>query len=201
MERQELIEAVKTRIDEMNLLEVAAGAPVGCPDDSPVEVLADRLLDECCQEVLIKAPAWRLTGESFEGRAIEESDGTGYVDVPNDFVRLLEFKMSGWRRPVTVVYEMGCNMALKQYNRFMRGGVCKPVCVLSHRKSGRVIEYYSVASEHVVERFIYVPVCVAEELPRSLQDVLVWFCASRVLAVSGRAAESQAAYEKGVNLL
>lgn len=196
-----MIEAVKTRIDEVSLLETAAGSVVGCPDDSPVEVLADRLLDECCSEVLAKAPAWRLTGAFCMNPAIDETESCGYVEVPDDFIRLLEFKMTEWHRPVTVAYEAGSDMALKQYNRFMRGGVCKPACVLSHHRSRRVIEYFSVASKHTVERFIYVPLCPAEELPASLQDVLVWFCASRVLLVTGRAAEATAAYEMGVSLL
>lgn len=196
-----MIEAVKTRIDEVSLLETAAGSVVGCPDDSPVEVLADRLLDECCSEVLAKAPAWRLTGASCMNPAIDETEGCGYVEVPDDFIRLLEFKMTEWHRPVTVAYEAGSDMALKQYNRFMRGGVCKPVCVLSHRHFKRVVEYFSVVSEHTVEWFVYVPVCPAEDLPGSLQDVLVWLCASRVLLVTGRAAEATAAYEMGVSLL
>ena len=200
MTRQELINAVKTKIDELSPLDGVVTL-AGLVHDKPVDTFADALLDECAREVLAKAPVSRLRPYPCLAPAFNTGNGVGFVPLPDDFVRLLEFKMSEWQRPVNTVCEPGSDLALRQHNKFTRGGCCKPVCVFGHCEGARVLEYYSVERSHEIERFLYVQDVPAEDIPVDLQDVLTWWCASRIWQIVGRQAEAQMAYERGKNLL
>lgn len=201
MTRQELINQVKTKVDELSPPD-GEKVPFSLTRDKPVDTFADNLLDECAREILMNAPAFRLPATPCLSSATPDAGGkTGFVLVPADFLRLLEFKMQEWERPVCAAYGAGSDMAQRQHNRFIRGGCCKPVCVLGHRGNILVLEYYSVGDSHVVERFLYVKDTPAEDVPVDLQDVLTWWCASRILEISGKQSESQMAWERGKTLL
>lgn len=200
MTRQELINAVKTKVDELSAPDGRV-MPVGMLYDKPVDSFADGLLDECGREVLLNAPAWRLQGATAGVSARGNKDGSGYVVLPDDFLRLLEFKMPEWESAVTEVSAAGSGAQRRQGIPFLRGGCCKPVCVIGHRPEGRVLEYYSVKKKHEAERFVYVKEVPAEDVQVDLQDVLTWWCAGRILAITGKVNESQMAYESGRRLL
>lgn len=200
MERQELINRVKAKCDEILPVDAGVCELLILPNTKSIDIVAGEVLDEAARDVLLKAPAGHLRGTICLNPPVGDDDGTGYVDLPDDFIRLLEFKMSDWQRPVTMVCEEGSSVALKQYNRYMRGGIAKPVCVLGHEKNSRALRYYS-SGEHDVDRFVYVADCPAEELPELLQDALTWLCTSRVLKIFGKESEAKSAYEMGINLL
>lgn len=200
MTRKELINIVKTKVDELSSMDAELEF-ISEEGNKPIDSFAENLLDECAKEVLLKAPAWRLNGMSGGIDVFANKDGSGYIVLPERFLRLLEFKMTEWKRAVVNVAEPGSDIALKQSNRFLRGGINKPICVFAHRPEGRVIEYYSVQRKHEVERFIYVCFTKAEDLPMELQDVVTWWCASRILEIVGKLEESKFAYERGGSLL
>lgn len=200
MTRQELINAVKTKIDELSASDGRV-IPIGLLYDKPVDSFADGLLDECAREVLMNAPAWRLKGDTAALVMRGNRDGSGYAVLPENFLRLVEFKMPEWECAVTEIAEAGSGVARKQRMRFLRGGCSKPVCVLGHRVEGRVMEYYSVKRRHEAERFVYVRSVAAEDVQVDLQDVVAWWCASRILEITGRANEAQMAYERGKSML
>lgn len=200
MIRRELVNSVKTRIDELSPLDGLV-VTMGLSSDKPIDSFIEDVLDECGREVLMKAPLWRVDGVLCGNIAVSRGDGSGYVMVPDDFLRLVEFRMSEWRCSVRVVYDGGSDVARKQGNRFLRGGVCKPVCVFGHVPGGRVIEYFSVKGLHKVECFLYVRDVAAECVGVDLQDVVVWFCASRILGIVGKVNEAKMAYDTGLSLL
>lgn len=109
--------------------------------------------------------------------------------------------MEGWERSVAAVAESGSAVAMKQSNPYLRGGRCKPVCVSGRRGGGRALEYYGTGGRSVVERFTYVRDVAAEDVPVDLQDVLTWWCASRILEILGKSGDAKTAYERGGSLL
>ncbi|MCM1031547.1 MAG: hypothetical protein NC410_08945 [Oscillibacter sp.] len=200
MTRQELINEVKTKVDELSAADDKV-VPFDILNDKPIDTFVDGLLDECAKEVLMNAPAHHLEGEAIVGFIYPNKNGSGCVLVPNDCLRVLEFKMSEWERAVTEFAEAGSEIALKQSNVYLRGNVCKPVCVFAHNSLGRVIEYYSVKKKHEIERFVIVRVMPAEDIPLRLQSVVTWWCASRVLQIVGKGNEAGVAYDRGKSML
>lgn len=211
MDREGLINSVKSRIDELT----ASGEPlivdVGLEDDKPIDVIIEALLDESAKEVLLKAPTHRLKVSSYDVSAIADvsKNYTGTIVLPSDFVRLVEFKMSEWDRPATELYPVGSSIAQRQSNKWLRAKTSKPVAVLSTRAIGDVsgitvspvIEYYSVNSSHAVSRFLYIKTDVAENISEWLQDALTWICASKVLTIFGKTGEAKLALDNAVGFL
>lgn len=202
MNRTALINQVKSKIDELSP-STAMIVNVGQEDSKPIDTIIGDLLDESAKEVLLKAPIHRLPATSSANAATADAgDSTiGIIDVPTDFLRLVELKMTQWKRPVTELQQQGSKIAERQYNKYLRGGTVKPVAVLSHRATKLVIEYFSVETVHTVERFLYIKKDVAENIPEILQDALCWICASRVLSVFGKVAESQKAEGNAISLM
>ena len=133
--------------------------------------------------------AWRrcvkvMPGTWFENKSFKpnntehEADlaqGTGYVEIPEDFYQLTMFKMEGWQRPVhNALLENTIVLAL-QSNEYTRGTPVRPVCVIGvdevNSKITRVLRYYSLpksATNHIVEKAIYIP--AAKSLKGQAED-------------------------------
>lgn len=188
MERSALINKVKTRIDEV----CASGdviVEVDVENTKPYDSIIDELLDESALEVLLKAPFYRLNVTSATVTAKEEYKGSkiGTITLPTDFLRLVSFSMSDWQQPVTSFAIQGDEIAKKQANKYLRGGVAKPVAVLSKNSSGYSATYYSTNAEtHSVTEFLYIKEVDATKVSDSqLVDAMCWLCAAKTLGVLG----------------
>lgn len=203
MNRDQLINQVKSKIDELSPSDALIVA-VGTEDNKPIDTIIGSLLDESAIEVLLKAPVHRLSVTkcaTASGTATTGDAFSGSVAIPADFLRLVEFKMTEWKRPVTEFQPQGSPLAQRQYNVYLRAGINKPVAVISHRDAGMVAEYYTVLSAHTIERFLYIKRDVAENIPVVLQDALCWICASKVLSIFSKINESKSAIENAVSLM
>lgn len=204
MDRVALVNKVKVRIDEI----APADTPlvdVGVADESPIDIIVDSLLDESAVEVLLKAPFNRLdiTQGANSVSVVKDSKITsiGIIKVPQDFLRLVSFKMSDWQRSVTNLSIKGDIISQRQSNKHLRAGIARPVGVLSKNESGVIIEYYSTfEQEHQVIDFLYVAKKTAEQITDSqMIEALCWICAGKVLSVFGK--NSEAAYNNAQSLL
>ncbi len=187
MNRKALINRVKVRLDELTPFDEGLLVALPAADIKPVEAYIDDKLDESAKEVLLRVPLHKLSPERVVSpTAITVGDGVGYVDCPADFLRLYSFKMEGWQREVEFPISEGNPNYKLQRNKHTRGGIAKPVVVISHRKTeAKQLEYYSLPDgvEHRVEKFLYVPVTVAENLADNLIDLLVSVCARKVFEI------------------
>lgn len=139
------------------------------------DIIMDKLTD-AVQIVHMNAPAGMIEGipmnvvphgygnETSEGGTSErvggDQDGSGYVILPDDFMRLVVFQMNGWKRPVTTPIADDHPDYILQKNRHVCGKIDKPVCALTTDDQGnKILEYYSVAPkvEHVIRKAIYLP--------------------------------------------
>lgn len=70
---------------------------------------------------------------------------SGWILLPDDFMRLVVFKMSDWERAVYhAISEEDPKYALqRQRIKALRGTAQKPVCAIVSRPEGRVLEFYS----------------------------------------------------------
>lgn len=156
----------------------------------------DEFLDDATLQILYCAPLYLVPATDFStAKAEKNSDGSGCVTLPIGFVRLIEFKMVGWERPVLSSITAHSNIYLRQYNKVLRGGVSKPVVAIV----GDKLEYYSLPDSvvvHKVEKALCVVRCKATELPELLHEALCWFAASLILGVVNETEASTVARQR-----
>ena len=92
--------------------------------------------------VEIEAPRHMLeSGHDFGERMFIGADGKGFVILPEDFMRLISFRMSDWRRTVYEAISDDDPAYGLQSSRWK--GVCgtpyKPVCAIVRRNEGKVL--------------------------------------------------------------
>lgn len=116
---------------------------------------------EAVERVHLSAPNHLLEcGHNF-GDAVYWGDmESGWVLLPDDFMRLVVFEMDDWEQAVYQAISTDDAEYEKQHSRFkgLRGTSQRPVCALAIRPEGRVLEFYSCKSEAAqVSRAIYIP--------------------------------------------
>lgn len=176
MDRQTIIQKVQLRMDEIS------------PYDSG-EIINNSFIDEILNDsvttLLLKLPTYLCNPISMgivEG--VDNSDGTGYIELPDDFLRLVSFKMVEWSRAVTKPISEDSPQYNLQKISYLRGKPTKPVVVIrndygdSIQAIKKILEYYSVVSDHDIERALYIKTDVAENLPDNIIDALAYQCAS-----------------------
>ena len=153
-------------------------------------------LPDAITRVFITAPVHLLEGKECKDVLFPEKrqDGSGRVVFPEKVLKILSFKMKGWNRPVTRFIDSRHAKSELQYNRYVRGGVNKPVAVLSMSASGRVIlDYYSLPAflrTHEVDSAVYIPVPEIQnggyDVPIRLADAVGYVCAAMVYEILGQ---------------
>ena len=164
----------------------------------------DRVLDEAARWVVhavpLKAlgPGTDLSVQSLEAR----EDGTGSLLLPEDFIRLLRFRMKGWCRPVIIPIRDTDERYAQQFNPVLRGGDCKPVVALC--EDDRRLEYFSSSkgAGATAEEARYFGITeVDDAYPERLADITAWKTAELVMAVMNDIAAMQICAGKVAEIL
>ncbi len=101
---------------------------------------------EAVRRVELAAPAHLLEeGHDFSSGIYWNGDGSGWVLLPDDFMRLIAFRMSDWERTVYEAISVDDPLYAKQSSRYkgIRGNVQKPVCAIVNRAEGKALEFYA----------------------------------------------------------
>ncbi len=101
---------------------------------------------EAVRRVELAAPAHLLEeGHDFSSGIYWNGDGSGWVLLPDDFMRLIAFRMSDWERTVYEAISVDDPLYAKQSSRYkgIRGNVQKPVCAIVNRAEGKALEFYT----------------------------------------------------------
>lgn len=119
-------------------------------------------LADAVRMVEMEAPAIMLeSGHDFGGEGVFiGKDGKGFVVLPDDFMRLVAFRMSDWHRTVHDAIDENTPEYAMQSSRWK--GICgnpeKPVCAIVRRPEGKVLEFYSSRDDTAeVTQASYVP--------------------------------------------
>lgn len=198
MEREQIINKVLCCLDEAGVTQTL---------DPLLDYPIANFLDEAGRELLKVAPVYTFKGRYANytpqnSGLVDNGDGSGSVLLPDDFVRLVAFRMKGWQRDATHLYTVDDPIYKKQFNPYLRGSVTSPVVVLS----GHQLEYYSLPKGvmHVIEKaqfLINIPVDLLDDV---LIDPLTWLTASKVLDVLHESTQAEMArgqYLQCINLL
>lgn len=140
----------------------AALADIGDVDTLTIDEIIISKIIEGIKHVHSTAPAYLIDGAiSFAGTVINWGDKeSGWILLPNDFMRFVSFKMDDWSRPVYSCSTTDDIEYEKQSSRFkgLRGTSQKPLCFIAIRPEGRALEFYSSKSTDAeVEMATYLP--------------------------------------------
>ena len=151
---------------------------------------AARLVEEGAAHYLLAA------GKSFGGSIEWESQegyGAGKVTLPNDFMRLVTFRMSDWSRPVTEAITEEHPLYAQQSSRYLgvRGNPERPVVAIVHGAAGQVLEFYACSAgpgvRVAVAKYLPIPTIKDDyiDLCPKLERAVVYRLASMTCAIVG----------------
>lgn len=167
------------------------------------EIVRSKIL-EAVVRIHSGAPEYLLeAGHNFGDAVFWEDLESGWVLLPEDFMRLIVFEMSDWERPVfTAIGPDDPGYALqRQRVKALRGTAQKPVCAIVPRPEGRALEFYSCKNENAyVERAQYLPYPKVDEdggidICERCHTAVVYMAASLVLLTLGESEKSVALSE------
>lgn len=130
-------------------------------------------------------------GEAFTGTIYWPQSvgmGSGHIQLPDDFLRLVCFQMSDWDRPVFSAIGEDSPEYIRQSSKYggIRGNTHRPVVAVVHWSTGLELEFYSCTAGAGVyvkrARYIPIPKITADKvnLCEKLYDAIVLKAASMV---------------------
>ena len=199
MTREELIKKVALKMDEISssddvIISVNAG------DNNPLYAQINGLLNESVNDVLTKAPIYRLQSQVSAIDSSASVDAATYnprkvasIAVPDDFIRIASITDALFKRPIVDLALEGDDISNKQSNKFLIAKNAKPVAVLCRDgNANRVIKLFSYASTETpnpvalyVKRYDSTDMSADTGFDDYLIDVVSWVCAGRVFAAQG----------------
>lgn len=118
-------------------------------------------IEEAVRRVETTAPTFLLEeGHTFGDSVFWGDNNSGWTLLPDDFMRLIAFRMSDWERTCYNAISVDDPIYDLQSSRYkgVRGNVQKPVCAVVNRAEGKALEFYSCNSEEAyVKRATYLP--------------------------------------------
>lgn len=121
-------------------------------------------IEEAAYSVEMEAPLCFLDSGSNMGESaiywntVKGHEGTGWLVLPKDFIRLVVFRMSDWERPVYQAIDESSPIYARQSSVYagVRGNASKPVVAIVKSSSGRVLEFYSCKDNQAeIEQAVY----------------------------------------------
>ncbi|MBQ9076251.1 MAG: hypothetical protein IJY31_00185 [Muribaculaceae bacterium] len=173
---------------------------LGDVDTLSLEDIIKSKIIEAVKRVHSEAPVYLLDGgNDFSSELYWRGDNSGWMLLPDDFMRLVVFEMSDWERVVFRAIGTDDPEYAMQRSRFkgIRGTAQKPVCAVSIRPEGRVLEFYSCKSEEAeVVRAVYLPYPKIDEnggvaICGKCYESVIYMAAALVLTALGETDKSQ----------
>jgi hypothetical protein len=182
MTRNDIKIAILARIDEISPYDSV---------DVIWDLLMEKTIDDACNNFLMVVPVHLINAGDFSTATfVNNDDGSGYIRLKTDFLRLSSFKMKGWKRPVTFTITQESPRYNLQKNKYTRGGVAKPVVALANKLTANatylsdVLElfpiYYDWTSNEI-EQALYVKKTLPEALQDNLLNGYLWYASAEVL--------------------
>jgi hypothetical protein len=178
----------------------AALVDEGDIDTLGVEEIIASKIEDAAKRVENDAPSFMLEGgHTFGDSLYWNGDGSGWTLLPEDFMRLIMFRMTDWERPIYHAITEDDEQYQLQSSRFkgIRGTTQKPVCAVVVRPEGLVLEFYSCKDETAeVEQALYQPMPKIDkdggiDIAERCYRAVVYMTAALVLMALGESEKAQ----------
>lgn len=193
-----LAELVRINMEESG--QGYGSVPLPEVDSLGIDYYIKSKIPEAVVKVFAAAPSYLLEQTDMRPAALPRQfqDGSGELLLPDDMLKMTLFRMQGWKRPVTRFIDETDPAAELQRNIYSRGGVSKPVAVITHNNAGqRVLRYYSLPPEvrnHKIEEALYVKLPDLSN-PVEINEVLLpsitYSAAAMVYEITGEAERAE----------
>lgn len=147
----------------------------------------DAQLSEAANEVLLSVPIHKLYATVVQTpTSTDNGNGTGYIALPSDFLRLHTLKMKEWSRPVHVAISVDHPLYPLQWSEYTRGHQHKPVVVYDGENNQETLTYFSVEKDHTIDKLSYISEFDTKaEYNDTVAELIALNCAKKVLEVYG----------------
>lgn len=152
-------------------------------------------IEDAVKRVHSEAPYYLLDGGNNLGESIYWNEGknTGWILLPDNFMRLVVFQMDDWERAVYHAISEDDPEYELQSSKFkgIRGTPQRPVCAIAVRPEGRALEFYSCKSPQAqISRGVYLPYPHIDEtdginICKRCYEAVIYTIASLVLVTYG----------------
>ena len=214
MTREELIKKIALKMDEISSSDDVI-VPVNASDNNPLYTQINNLLNESVNDVLMKAPIFRLhdhvevSSTSTPGETFDKSRKIAIIAVPSDFIRLVSITDTAFQRPIVELAIEGDDIDKRQHNKHLIAKSAKPVAVIGRGDSGRIIICYSYdvsatpnPTLSYIKRYDNDKDTTAETgLDDYMIDLVSWVCAGRVFAAQGDMNKGKICDENAASLM
>jgi hypothetical protein len=208
---KDIVREIRVTLDQN--MDSAALAELGDADTLSLEEIIESKLVEAVRTVEELAPLWLLGPGYPFGPSIawngQEGIGSGYVLLPDNFLRLIAFKMSDWSRAVHEAITPDDPKYDLQSSRFpgISGNPDNPVVALVSRPFGRTLEFYSCTDGQGVSisQATYQPeprIAFGKiDIPHRVKDAAVWYAAYLVAMIQQQTEQAGALLAVSQSLL
>ena len=122
--RAQIEQKVKEKLDEVSQFDAY--------QVDAVEFI-DKFMDSAAEKILLNMPLHLIPPSDFSSQPQDaRSNGTGIVQLPDDYLRLSSFQMVEWDRPVVHAISKEHPAYNLQKNNVTRGKPSKPIAVVGH---------------------------------------------------------------------
>lgn len=202
MKREDVIKKVKVKLEEFSPFdEPKSLVAITNSNVKPIDSYIEETLDVAYDDILLLAPLHLIKDNvsDIHNEKIDIVKKVGYLEVPDDYLRLHSVMFDKWKRMVNrVIYPDQPEYAL-QRNEYTRGGLVKPVIAINNNK----FEMYSIKPTMKCECFKYIPKTMQGNgyFEDTLTDMIVLQCTILVLEVFEQTNKAQVLSQELSNLI
>lgn len=191
----DLVKEIRVAIDSNLKSDQLTG--ISDMDTLALEEIIGSKIAEAARIVVLNAPSYLLDGGDSLGTTVVWNGTSGRMTLPEDFLRLVVFKMSDWSRAVTVPISETDPLYAQQSSRWagVRGNPQKPVVAIVPNSNGLVLEFYT-SNAGTVEQATYIAMPKVTggkiKLCEKLHDATVYYAAYLTAISTGETALAEA---------
>lgn len=190
----QLVILTRTKMEEFSPFNdtalIAAPQVLGF-EDKPVQSYIEQNMDEAANSVLMLLPLRLIVPEDIAiGTKTINRDGSGKVEIGDDYLKLHSFKMKSWDREVNFAIDETSPLAILQDNPYTMGNFHKPVVVFKQSNYVKELRYYSCPRKdksHDIEYARQVTRFNKYNIQDSLAEFYATKCAELVFKIYGMA--------------
>lgn len=185
LNRSDIIKEVRIKLDEIGINESEMIETL--EDNTNLDCVIQSYINHAYDFVMMNADISLLN--SKDGSSIPISIGSDTVatlKLPDDFLRLINIRLSSWRSSMSSLITEDSSEYRMQSNKWLSGNPECPVVAIVHKPDGRYLELYKAALDSDgLSVFTYIPTIdesnESVSIPKQLTDAFICYIAALTL--------------------